>query len=280
MKPFKLSVCQMMVGDNKEDNLNKAEAMIRKAVKEEGANVVVLPEIFNGPYNIDLMSENAEPEDGPSSQRLASLAKELQVVIVGGSISELAEEGIHNTSYTFDETGKCIGRHRKMHLFDVDIPGGISFLESAIVAPGNDVTVFNTTYGRFGIAICYDMRFPELMRLMVQEGAEIIIVPAAFNTTTGPAHWHETIKVRAVDNQVYFVAAAPARNREATYHAYGHSKILDPWGTVLAEIDEKEGIISAAISPRRQEEVRQQLPLLKHRRHDIYKLEKRQWAEG
>jgi predicted amidohydrolase len=249
--------------------------MIRKAVTEEGANVVALPEIFNGPYSIEAMKETAEPENGPSSQRLAALAKELGIVIIGGSIAEADGDHIYNTSYTFDETGKCIGRHRKMHLFDVDIPDGISFQESSIVSPGNDVTVFDTKYGRFGVAICYDMRFPELMRLMVQEGAEMIVVPAAFNTITGPAHWHETIKMRAVDNQVHFAAAAPARNINSTYHAYGFSKIVDPWGTILAETDETENIISAYISPERQETVRQQLPLLKHRRHDIYKLEKR-----
>lgn len=275
MKPFTLSICQMMVVDNKEDNLNKAESMVRQAVAKAGANVVALPEIFNGPYSIEAMKETAEPENGPSSQRLAALAKELGIVVIGGSIAEKAGDLVYNTSYTFDEKGNCIGRHRKMHLFDVDIPGGISFQESSVVAPGNDVTVFDTTYGRFGVAICYDMRFPELMRLMVQEGAEMILMPAAFNTTTGPAHWHETIKMRAVDNQVHFAAAAPARNKDATYPAYGFSKIVDPWGTVLAETDEKENMISARISPERQEAVRQQLPLLKHRRQDIYKLEKR-----
>ncbi len=274
MKPFTLSICQMMVVDNKEENVNKAEKMIRKAVTEEGANVVALPEIFNGPYSIEAMKETAEPENGPSSQRLAALAKELGIVIIGGSIAEAAGDLIYNTSYTFDEKGECIGRHRKMHLFDVDIPNGITFQESSIVAPGNDITVFDTRYGRFGVAICYDMRFPELMRLMVQEGAEMIVVPAAFNTTTGPAHWHETIKMRAVDNQVHFAAAAPARNKDSMYQAYGYSKIVDPWGTVLAETDETENIITAIISPERQESVRQQLPLLKHRRYDIYKLEK------
>lgn len=275
MKPFVLSICQMLVVESKEANLKKAEAMIREAVKEREARMVVLPEIFNGPYDIESMKETAEPEGGPTSQMLSSLAKELHIVIVGGSIAEAAEDKVYNTSYTFDADGTCIGRHRKMHLFDVDIPGGVTFQESAIVAPGNDVTVFDTAFGRLGVAICYDMRFPELMRLMVLEGAEIIIVPAAFNTTTGPAHWHETIKMRAVDNQVYFAAASPARNLESTYHAYGYSKIVDPWGTPLAETGMKEGIISARILPERQVEVRQQLPLLRHRREDIYNLHKK-----
>ena len=272
MKPFILSICQMLVVDSKEENLEKAESLIRQAVNEQGAQVVALPEIFNGPYNIEMMKETAEPEGGPTSQMLAGLARDLGVVIIGGSISELAGDKIFNTSYTFDAEGKTIGRHRKMHLFDVDIPGGISFRESGVVAPGNQITVFDTAYGRMGVAICYDMRFPELMRLMVLEGAEIIVVPAAFNTTTGPAHWHETIKLRAVDNQVYFAAASPARNMDSTYHAYGFSTIVDPWGTVLASTDETESIITARIEPDRQEEVRQQLPLLRHRREDVYQL--------
>ena len=272
MKPFILSICQMLVVDSKEENLEKAESLIRQAVNEQGAQVVALPEIFNGPYNIEMMKETAEPEGGPTSQMLAGLARDLGVVIIGGSISELAGDKIFNTSYTFDAEGKTIGRHRKMHLFDVDIPGGISFRESGVVAPGNQITVFDTAYGRMGVAICYDMRFPELMRLMVLEGAEIIVVPAAFNTTTGPAHWHETIKLRAVDNQVYFAAASPARNMDSTYHAYGFSTIVDPWGTVLASTDETESIITACIEPDRQEEVRQQLPLLRHRREDVYQL--------
>ena len=272
MKPFKLSVCQMKVMDVKRENLEKAETMIREAVTVEKADVVVLPEIFNSPYDIEVMKEMAEPEDGPSTHLLSSLAMELGIYLVGGSIAEKAGDRIFNTSYTYNPEGKRIGRHRKMHLFDVDIKGGVSFKESSIVAPGDQITVFDTIFGKMGVAICYDMRFPELMRLMAIQGAKLIIVPAAFNTTTGPAHWHETIKVRAVDNQVYFAAASPARNLSSSYHAYGYSKIADPWGTVLAETDEQESIISAVIDPSKIVEIREQLPLIKHRRTDLYKL--------
>jgi omega-amidase len=272
MKPFKLSICQMMVVDEKWENLKKAETMVREAATVEKADVVVLPEIFNSPYNIEVMKEMAEPEEGPTTHLLGSLAKELGIYLIGGSIAEKAGDRIFNTSYTFNPEGKRIGRHRKMHLFDVDIKGGVSFQESSIVAPGDQVTVFDTHYGKMGVAVCYDMRFPELIRLMALQGAELIIVPAAFNTTTGPAHWHETIKVRAVDNQVFFAAASPARNLNSSYHAYGYSKIVDPWGTVLAETDELESTVSAFIDPAKIGEIRAQLPLLKHRRTDLYKL--------
>ncbi|WP_346771702.1 carbon-nitrogen hydrolase family protein [Anoxynatronum buryatiense] len=267
-----LSVCQMMVVENKEDNLKKAESMIRRSVLENKANLVVLPEIFNGPYSIEAMQATAEPEGGPTTQLLSRLAAELNIVVVGGSIAEAADDRIYNTAFIYNEVGERVGRHRKMHLFDVNIVGGVSFQESSIVAPGNDVTVVETSLGKIGVAICYDMRFPELMRLMTLQGAEMIVVPAAFNTTTGPAHWKDTIKMRAVDNQVFFAAASPARNLASDYHAYGFSQVVDPWGTVLAETDETEGIITATLNPQRLTAVREQLPLLKHRRTDLYEL--------
>lgn len=273
MKTVNLSICQMMVVESKEENLKKAESMIRQAVLENQANLVVLPEIFNGPYSIEAMKATAEHSGGPTTQLLSRLAAELEIVVVGGSIAEAADGCIYNTAFVYNEAGEQIGRHRKMHLFDVNIAGGVSFQESSIVAPGKEITVVDTSLGKIGVAICYDMRFPELMRLMTLQGAEIIVVPAAFNTTTGPAHWKDTIKMRAVDNQVYFAAASPARNLASDYHAYGFSRVVDPWGTVLAETDETEGIISATLDPKRLAEVREQLPLLKHRRSDLYTLQ-------
>ena len=272
MKPFQLTLCQMQVEAEKERNWEKMETMVRHAAAREQADVVVLPEIFNSLYSIEAMEEAAEPVNGPTVQRLARLAEELKIVLVGGSISEKEDGRIYNSSFTFDPSGRIIARHRKMHLFDVDIPGGVTFQESAVLSPGNDVTVFDTSCGRLGVAICYDMRFPELMRLMCLHGAELIIVPAAFNTTTGPMHWRHTIRARAVDNQVFFAAASPARNPGSDYQAYGHSMIVDPWGEVLAETDEKESFLSVRLDPRRIDEARSQLPLLQHRRTDLYEL--------
>ncbi len=179
----------------------------------------------------------------------------------------------HHTAMTLkvnvlENIGKCI-------FFDVDIKNGVRFMESDALKAGNKVTVFDTVYGKVGVAICFDMRFPELMRLMALEGAQMIIVPAAFNTTTGPAHWHETIKMRAVDNQVYFIAASPARNKKANYQAYGYSTICDPWGSVLSTTDENESFVTAKIDTRKVEEIRQQLPLLKLRRVDLYDVVKK-----
>ncbi|SET62405.1 Predicted amidohydrolase [Natronincola peptidivorans] len=272
MNKFKVAICQMLVTDNKEENLSKAEEMIREA-KREAAEVIILPEIFNCPYNNEYMVEMAEDYPGKTTDMLSSLARELQVYIIGGSIPEKAGDKVYNTSFTFNKNGELIGTHRKMHLFDIDIEGKITFKESDIVGYGEEVTVVETEYCKIGVAICYDMRFPELMRLLALKGAEVIVVPAAFNTTTGPAHWHETIKVRAVDNQVYFVAASPARNMASTYHAYGYSTIINPWGDVVASTKETEAIVYGEIDLDYVKKVRQELPLLKHRRTDLYTLE-------
>ncbi len=261
----------MEISENKQENLKKAEKMVIEA-SSNSANLVVLPEMFNCPYDNSFFPKFAEDFPGETTDFLSKLAKEQDVYIVGGSIPERDGENIFNTSYIFDRNGKLIGKHRKMHLFDIDVEGGIKFKESDTLGAGNKATVFETEFCKVGVAICYDMRFPELMRLMALKDAEIIIVPAAFNMTTGPAHWHSLAKIRAMDNQVYFVAASPSRNQDSSYIAYGHSLIVDPWGDIVKEADEKEEIIYAAIDLKRVKEIREQLPLLKHRREDIYKI--------
>jgi len=266
---FKIAVCQMKILENKEENLAKAEKMIKEA-SSKGCDLVVLPEMFNCPYNNEFFPKYAEEFPGRTSRFLSRLAESENIYIVGGSIPEKDGGKIYNTSYIFDKTGKLIGKHRKMHLFDIDVEDGISFKESDTLGPGNRVTVFETEFCKVGVAICYDMRFPELMRLMALKDAEIIIVPAAFNMTTGPAHWDSLIKVRALDNQVYFVAASPSRDLDSSYIAYGHSLIVDPWGDTVSEAGIEEEIIYGTIDLNRVKKIREQLPLLKHRRKDIY----------
>ncbi|MDR5658349.1 carbon-nitrogen hydrolase family protein [Serpentinicella sp. ANB-PHB4] len=265
-----IAICQMSVTDSKQNNLNKAEMMITQSVSKNKAQIVVLPEMFNCPYNTKVMADYAENIEGETVKRLSNIAKKLKVYIFAGSFPEKDKEKIYNTSLVFNKEGQLIGKHRKIHLFDVDIQNGIKFKESEVLSPGNDVTVVNTEFCKIGLAICYDMRFPELMRAITLKGAKIIIVPAAFNMTTGPAHWNELLKVRAMDNQVYFIAASPARNMSADYHAYGHSAIVDPWGKIMAQAQAGEIILHSKISLSRVEKIRNELPLLKHRRTDIY----------
>jgi len=212
-----------------------------------GADIVVLPEMFNCPYDSSFFRRFSEDYPGETTELLSELAALHSVYIIGGSIPELKGDMVCNTSYSFDRKGALIGRHRKIHLFDVEVQGGIRFKESENITAGSDVTVIETEFCRIGIAICYDMRFPELVRKMVLGGAKIIVVPAAFNMTTGPAHWHLLARTRALDNQVYFIAVSPARNKEASYAAYGHSLVADPWGDIIAEASAGEEIIFSEI---------------------------------
>ena len=269
MDKYKIALCQMNVCDDKSKNISHALDMIREAASNN-ADIVILPEMFNCPYQNDCFPVYAEEYPGITTDALSKAALENNVYLVGGSIPEKEDDKIFNTSFIFGRDGKLLGRHRKMHLFDIDVEGGVSFKESDTLTAGNDITVIDTEFGKIGVAICYDIRFPELSRLISLEGAELIILPAAFNMTTGPAHWDISIRMRALDNQVYFAAAAPARNTDASYVAYGNSRVSDPWGRIIAAADENECILYADIERALINSVRGELPLLKHRRTDLY----------
>lgn len=270
---FKLGICQMQVEDNKKSNLKKAREMIAEAAGR-GCRLVVLPEMFNCPYRSDTFPDYAEPvPGGETSLMLARSARKEGIYLVGGSIPENDDSGtVYNTCPVFSPAGQLIACHRKLHLFDVDLEAGLSFRESDTLGAGRQVTVFSTSLATVGVAICYDIRFPELARLMALQGAELIVLPGAFNTITGPAHWETLLKARAIDNQVFVVGASPALNPSASYHAWGHSLVVDPWGTVLAAASQDETILYAEIVPARVKQVRRELPLLRHRRTDLYEV--------
>jgi len=269
---MKVFVVQMPVSSDKLANIRLAAAHIQDAAGQ-GADLVVLPEMFCCPYQTANFPVYAEKEGGEHWAMMAAAARDSQVYLVAGSMPEVDEAGrVFNTSYVFDRQGKPIAKHRKMHLFDVDITGGQKFKESETLSPGDQVTVFDTEFGKIGLMICYDIRFPELSRLTVDLGAKVIIVPAAFNMTTGPAHWEILFRTRALDNQVFTVGAAPARQTDASYISYGNSIIVSPWGEVLARLDEKEGLASADLDLAKVDKVRCELPMLAHRRLDLYSL--------
>lgn len=161
-----------------------------------------------------------------------------------------------------------------MHLFDIQITGGQHFMESATLTAGDEVTVFDMEFCRTGLCICYDARFPELFRLMVDRGAKLVLVPAAFNMTTGPAHWELLFRQRAVDNQVFCVGTSPARDLSAGYHAWGHSIVTDPWGRVVMQMQEQEELGVVELDLDLADQIRAELPLLAHRRTDVYRLER------
>ena len=260
---------QMSVVENKKENLDKAQILIKKAV-DEGANVVVLPEMFSCPYQSSLFPVYAEEKEDISWEILSKSAKENGIYLIGGSMPELECGKIYNTCYIFDPTGNQIGRHRKMHLFDINVEGGQKFKESETLAQGDDFTVIDTVFCKMGIGICYDIRFPEFSRINAINGAKIMVFPAAFNMTTGPVHWELSFRMRALDNQVYGVGCAPARNENANYVSYGNSIITSPWGKIIKKLDEKEGILIQQLELNLVDKVRKELPLLEHRRVDKY----------
>lgn len=270
MNKLRTALIQMEIDISKAKNLKKAEEMINKAAAK-GAKLVVLPEMFNCPYDTSNFPKYAEKEGEHTWKVLSKIAKENNIFLVGGSVPEVDYENkVYNTCYIFDNKGNQIGKHRKMHLFDIDIKGGQYFKESETLSAGNEVTVFDTPYGKIGVIICYDIRFPELSRLIALKGAKLIIVPGAFNMTTGPAHWELLCRIRALDNQVYTIGAAPARRNDGGYVSYGNSIIADPWGSIVNKLDEKENILIEDLDLDLVDKIREQLPLLKHRRTDVY----------
>ena len=272
MPKIKTAILQTHVYKDKIRNITQTAEHLA-APELASIDLAVLPEMFCCPYENKCFPEYAEAEGGDTWAKCSRLAAEHKIYLVAGSMPERDEEGhIYNTSYVFDRTGKQIGKHRKMHLFDINVKGGQYFKESDTLTPGNQVTVFDTEFGKMGLCICYDLRFPELARLMMDKGAQVIIVPAAFNMTTGPLHWELMFCQRAVDNQVYTIGAAPARDMDAGYHSWGHSIVADPWGKVLMEMDEKPDVKVVELDLDEVSRVREELPLLKHRRKDVYTL--------
>lgn len=250
--------------------MEKVKEIEEKILKYE-ADFVVLPEMFACPYENAAFPVYAEKEDGPIVTALSAIAKKAGIYLIGGSIPEIDEAGhIFNTSFVFDREGNRIARHRKMHLFDIDVKGGQYFKESDTLSAGNEVTVFDTEFGRIGLCICYDIRFPELFRLMADDGARMVFCPASFNRTTGPKHWELLFRARAVDNQLFMIGAGPAADETASYISYGHSIAVSPWGEVLWQAGDEvcEQVIELNLSE--SDRVKEQLPFLKHRRQDIY----------
>jgi len=285
---MKIAILQTKVFAEKEKNIRQLEEILASG-KTQGADLVTLPEMFACPYETGNFPLYAEAEGGPSWQALSSLAKKYGIYLSAGSMPEAVKaesakpksvkaespsekDRVYNTAYVFDREGKQIGKHRKAHLFDINVEGGQCFKESDTLSPGEWIGCFDTEFGKIGLCICYDFRFPETARLMALDGAKVILVPAAFNMTTGPAHWELMFRQRAVESQCYVIGTAPARDPDSSYISWGHSIAVDPWGTILTQMDEKEGIRIIEIDLDYADKVRRELPLLVHRRTDLYEL--------
>lgn len=287
---LKIALCQMKVGSVKAANISNARRAVRDAVSSTGSNLVVLPECWNSPYSTASFPEYSEilpcvggfateASASPSAAMLCDIAKELNIWLVGGSVPErecstgaAAVDKIFNTCLVVNPDGMIVGKHRKVHLFDIDVPGRITFKESDSLTGGDHCTVVDTPWGGLGVGICYDIRFPEFAALMRQRGASILVYPGAFNMTTGPAHWELLQRARAVDNQCYVAACSPARDPQGGYVAYGYSSIVSPWGEVVATMAAEEGHVTADIDMKLVHEMRQNIPCWNQKRNDIYEL--------
>ena len=266
---FKIGLAQINVSLIKEDNIKKAENAV-ESLALGGADMVVLPEMFSCPYDTAFFPKFAEQEGGDTWQRMSAAARKNKVILIAGSVPEEDKGNIYNTSFVFSKDGTQIGKHRKAHLFDIDVKNGQYFKESDTLSPGDSHSVIDTEFGKIGLAICYDFRFPEFSRKMTLEGAKILIVPGAFNMTTGPAHWELLFRQRAVDNQVFCIGVAPARDYDGVYVSYANSIVTSPWGEVVERLGESEQLMITEIDLDYIDQIRDQLPLLKHRREELY----------
>lgn len=298
----KIALCQLEVGADKAANVAAARKALREAAEKHGAHLIVLPEMWNCPYSNDSFGPYSEPvpevgtraEDidektSPSVAMMAREAAELGVVLVGGSVPEASVVAVggggggetttrllYNTCCVFERDGSLAARHRKAHLFDIDIPGKMTFRESDTLTKGESATCVDTTAGRLGVGICYDLRFPELALLYARRGCSLLVYPGAFNTVTGPLHWELLARARAVDAQCYVAVCSPSRVPGATYQAHGHSLVVGPFAEVVAAATKDGGdapeTVVAELEYAQVGERRRNLPLWAQRRGDLYEL--------
>lgn len=267
METFLAAVCQMTSGEDKQANIDQAVRLLTRAAGR-GTKLAVLPEMFNCCGRDDVMVAQAEPIPGPTIDGICAQAAQLGIFILAGSIFELSDcpGKAHNTSVLIDSDGSIMARYRKVHLFDIDVPGKVTDRESDRVVAGEDVVAAGTPLGVLGLSICYDLRFPELYRRLGDRAAEIVCLPAAFTLPTGKDHWEVLIRARAVENQAYMLAANQCATHPNGITTYGRSMIVDPWGTVLACAGDGEGIAVAELSASRLEGIRESLPCRQHAR--------------
>lgn len=262
---FKVAAIQMASGPNVAGNLSEARRLIAKAA-EQGAKLVVLPEFFPimGMNEQDKVAVREQPGQGPIQSFLSETAKQHGIWLVGGSIPLAASspDKVLNSCLVFNELGEQVGRYDKIHLFSLEL-GNESYDEARTIEAGNQVVVVDSPFGRIGLAICYDLRFPELFRSM--KDVDIIVLPSAFTATTGKVHWEPLVRARAIENLSYVIAAAQGGYHVSGRETHGHSMIVDPWGRVMDELQRGSGVVTADVNPSYQASLRASLPALSHR---------------
>lgn len=262
---FKVAALQMASGPSVAGNLSEARRLIENAVAQ-GARLVVLPEFFSimGMKDSDMVAAREQQGSGVMQNFLSEMARKHSIWVVGGSIPLVANapNKIRNTCLVFDELGKQVARYDKIHLFNLDL-GNEHYHEANTIEAGNQVVVVDSPFGRIGLAICYDLRFPELFRAM--KNVDIVVLPSAFTATTGKMHWETLVRARAIENLTYVIAAAQGGYHVNGRETHGHSMIVDPWGRVLDELPRGSGVVLAEVNPSYQASLRASLPALTHR---------------
>ena len=269
---IRVACVQMTSRSDKASNLETAERLVAQAAST-GADVVVLPEKWNAIGDAAVYQATAEPlEGGESVAAMADWSRRHGITLVGGSIAERREgrEKLSNTSVVFDPQGQVVAVYRKIHLFDVEV-GGVVYRESEAEEPGDEAVLAEAEDWKIGLSVCYDIRFPELYRILALEGAELVSVPAHFTTPTGKDHWHVLMRARAIENQLYVVAAAQIGETLPGKPAYGRSLIVDPWGIVIAQAPDEETVITTELDRRHLLDIRAKLPSLANRQSNAYR---------
>ncbi len=268
---MRAAAVQLNSTDEYDRNLEAAGRLVRDAAAD-GAELVVLPEKWTVLGSPDALRSSAEPLDGPALTAASEWARELGIFLVAGSVPEVVrgQDKLANTSVMFGPGGERRAVYRKIHLFDVDV-GDVAYRESAIEQAGGEIALGDADGVQVGLTICYDLRFPELYRILALRGARVITVPSAFTERTGRDHWEVLIRARAIEDQVFIVAAGQIGSAPPHYRSYGRSMIVDPWGVVLAQAADREGFVAADLDFTIQDDVRSSLPSLRHRRPETYR---------
>jgi predicted amidohydrolase len=267
----RVAAVQLNSTEDKDRNLEIAGRLVRDAAAA-GAELIVLPEKFNVLGTVEHLQAGAEPLDGPTMRLAAELARELGVWLVAGSIVESvdADDKLRNTSALIGPDGEIEAVYRKIHMFDVEV-GGVSYRESDCEAPGDEIVLADAGGVALGLSVCYDLRFPEVFRILAVQGARAIALPAAFTLHTGKDHWEVLLRARAIENQLFMIAAGQFGTHPPGHQSYGRSMIVDPWGLTLAVAPDQECFIAADIDLEAQQRIREKLPSLANRRPETYR---------